>query len=66
MRRWFLSYHSPDRALAGRLKATPEQKDTGEHLDHVTFDKALPADAGTQGAGSSLSNFMLFKKLLSV
>ena len=27
MRRWFLSYHSPDQALAERLKATLERKD---------------------------------------
>jgi hypothetical protein len=27
MRRWFLSYHSPDRALAERLKAAVERKD---------------------------------------
>jgi formylglycine-generating enzyme required for sulfatase activity len=27
MRRWFLSYHSPDKALAERLKAALEQKD---------------------------------------
>src|SRR5262245_49505046 len=28
MRRWFLSYHSPDQALAERLKAALERKDT--------------------------------------
>jgi formylglycine-generating enzyme required for sulfatase activity len=28
MRRWFLSYHSPDQVLAERLKAAIEQKDT--------------------------------------
>src|SRR5262249_22408052 len=28
MRRWFISYHSPDRALAERLKAALERKDT--------------------------------------
>jgi TIR domain len=28
MRRWFLSYHSPDQALAERLKAAIEQKDS--------------------------------------
>jgi len=27
MRRWFLSYHSPDQALAERLKAAIERKD---------------------------------------
>jgi hypothetical protein len=27
MRRWFLSYHSPDEALAERLKAGLERKD---------------------------------------
>jgi len=27
MRRWFLSYHSPDQALAERLKAALERKD---------------------------------------
>jgi len=32
MRRWFLSYHSPDQALAQRLKATLERKDTGAHV----------------------------------
>jgi hypothetical protein len=32
MRRWFLSYHSPDQALAERLKAALEQKDTGVHV----------------------------------
>ena len=29
MRRWFLSYHSPDEALAGRLKTAIERKDDG-------------------------------------
>jgi len=29
MRRWFLSYHSPDQALAERLKAAIERKDAG-------------------------------------
>ena len=29
MPRWFLSYHSPDQALAERLKAALERKDTG-------------------------------------
>src|SRR5262249_33053694 len=28
MQRWFLSYHSPDQALAERLKAALERKDT--------------------------------------
>ena len=28
MRRWFLSYHSPDQALAERLKAALERRDT--------------------------------------
>jgi conflict system STAND superfamily ATPase/TIR domain-containing protein len=32
MRRWFLSYHSRDQALARRLKATLEQKDTGARV----------------------------------
>jgi formylglycine-generating enzyme required for sulfatase activity len=32
MRRWFLSYHSPDQALAERLKAAIERKDTGSHV----------------------------------
>jgi formylglycine-generating enzyme required for sulfatase activity len=32
MRRWFLSYHSPDQALAERLKAALERKDTGAHV----------------------------------
>src|SRR4029079_13390279 len=29
MRRWFLSYHSPDQVLAERLKAAIEYKDSG-------------------------------------
>jgi len=29
MQRWFLSYHSPDQALAERLKAALERKSTG-------------------------------------
>jgi formylglycine-generating enzyme required for sulfatase activity len=32
MRRWFLSYHSPDQALAERLKAALEQHDAGAHV----------------------------------
>jgi TIR domain len=32
MRRWFLSYHSPDQALAERLKAAIERKDTGARV----------------------------------
>jgi hypothetical protein len=32
MRRWFLSYHSPDEALAERLKAAVEQKDEGARV----------------------------------
>jgi len=32
MRRWFLSYHSPDQALAERLKIALERKDTGAHV----------------------------------
>src|SRR6266540_4782835 len=32
MRRWFLSYHSPDQALAQRLKAALERKDTGARV----------------------------------
>jgi hypothetical protein len=32
MRRWFLSYHSPDQALAERLKAAVERKDTDAHV----------------------------------
>jgi hypothetical protein len=32
MRRWFLSYHSPDQALAERLKAALEQKDAGAQV----------------------------------
>jgi formylglycine-generating enzyme required for sulfatase activity len=32
MRRWFLSYHSPDRALAERLKAAIERKDAGSRV----------------------------------
>jgi Novel STAND NTPase 1/TIR domain len=32
MRRWFLSYHSPDQALAERLKAAVERRDTDSHV----------------------------------
>ena len=32
MRRWFLSYHSPDQALAERLKAAIERKDAASRL----------------------------------
>jgi formylglycine-generating enzyme required for sulfatase activity len=32
MQRWFLSYHSPDQALAERLKAALERKDTGARV----------------------------------
>jgi formylglycine-generating enzyme required for sulfatase activity len=32
MRRWFLSYHSPDQALAGRLKTTIERKDSSSRV----------------------------------
>ena len=32
MRHWFLSYHSPDQALAERLKAALERKDTDAHV----------------------------------
>jgi TIR domain len=32
MRRWFLSYHSPDEALAERLKAALESKDIGTRV----------------------------------
>ena len=32
MRRWFLSYHSPDQALAERLKAAIERKDSGARV----------------------------------
>jgi tetratricopeptide (TPR) repeat protein len=32
MRRWFLSYHSPDQALAERLKAAIERQDAGARV----------------------------------
>jgi formylglycine-generating enzyme required for sulfatase activity/energy-coupling factor transporter ATP-binding protein EcfA2 len=32
MRRWFLSYHSPEQALAERLKGALERKDTDAHV----------------------------------
>jgi hypothetical protein len=32
MSRWFLSYHSPDQALAERLKSAIERKDTDAHV----------------------------------
>jgi formylglycine-generating enzyme required for sulfatase activity len=32
MRRWFLSYHSPDQAMAERLKAALERKDTDAYV----------------------------------
>jgi hypothetical protein len=32
MRRWFLSYHSPDQMLAERLKAAIERSDPDAHV----------------------------------
>jgi TIR domain len=32
MQRWFLSYHSPDQALAERLKVAIERKDTASRV----------------------------------
>src|SRR5262245_13754818 len=32
MRRWFLSYHSPDQALAERLKAAIERSDSNSRV----------------------------------
>src|SRR6266700_164922 len=32
MQRWFLSYHSPDQALAERLKASIERKDAASRV----------------------------------
>jgi formylglycine-generating enzyme required for sulfatase activity len=32
MQRWFLSYHSPDQALAERLKVAIERKDSASHV----------------------------------
>src|SRR5262252_6078527 len=32
MRRWFLSYHSPDQALAERLKIAIERRDQGSRV----------------------------------
>ena len=32
MQRWFLSYHSPDHAMAERLKAAIERKDADSHV----------------------------------
>jgi hypothetical protein len=32
MRRWFLSYHSPDQTLAERLKAAIERKDSDSRV----------------------------------
>ena len=32
MRRWFLSYHSPDQGLAERLKVALERKDKDSHV----------------------------------
>jgi hypothetical protein len=32
MRRWFLSYHSPDHELAERLKAAIERRDPGSRV----------------------------------
>ena len=42
MQRWFLSYHSPDGALAERLKASIERKDAGS----CVFDAATSLRAG--------------------
>jgi hypothetical protein len=38
MRRWFLSYHSPDEALAERLKAAIERKDEGAKVFFAPAD----------------------------
>jgi hypothetical protein len=32
MRRWFLSYHSPDQALAERLKVALERKEMSDQV----------------------------------
>jgi hypothetical protein len=32
MRRWFLSYHSPDQVLAERLKTAIERRDTSSRV----------------------------------
>jgi formylglycine-generating enzyme required for sulfatase activity len=38
MRRWFLSYHSPDRPLAERVKAAIERKDLESHVFFAPAD----------------------------
>jgi hypothetical protein len=40
MRRWFLSYHSPDQALAEQLKAAIERKD--DSASRVFFAPTRP------------------------
>jgi hypothetical protein len=52
MPRWFLSYHSPDQALAERLKAAIERKD----LDSDVFFAPMNLRAG----GSWLTLLLLF------
>jgi Trk K+ transport system NAD-binding subunit len=47
MRRWFLSYHSPDEALAERLKAALERKDTDAHVFFADGVTSLPVEIRT-------------------
>jgi hypothetical protein len=42
MRRWFLSYHSADQALAERLKAAIERKDSASHVFFAPTKNYLP------------------------
>ena len=52
MRRWFLSYHSPDEALAERLKAAIERKDAdidGYSLRPRTCGRAVTGGPARQG-----------------
>jgi hypothetical protein len=48
MRRWFLSYHSPDQSLADRLAAAIEHRDPGSRVFLAT--KSLRAGGYCQEA----------------
>jgi hypothetical protein len=51
MRRWFLSYHSPDQALVERLKAAIEHKDAATGVffapTHLRADAVLSTMSGS-------------------
>jgi len=53
MRRWFLSYHSPDQALAERLKAAIERKDDSASRVSSQMQLTAPAVAHAHQAARS-------------